>query len=204
MEALAAVSHAEDRRHSPWMDPADGLDRLERGLYAYNMKRLFKEGLKLQRSLAAAPAPRLSPHAAAVPKGGVSNNVDREGVWATLVGRRIDQKRCRVVGAGPMAARALGTDRSGGGDRGGHINGGGGAGDVSLPSIDALVHSVFVSQPADEDEDDAAVPGAASSARQSHGHVAAPGEMCRGAGADNTVVYRLTRRHVELAVSRWG
>lgn len=191
MEALAAASHAEDRRHSPWMDPADGLDRLERGLYAYNMKRLFKEGLKLQRSLAAAPAPRLSPNAP-----NASNDADgAEGAargggggggseWATLVGRRIDAGRCRVVGAGATAARALGTNAGGAGP---------------LQSVDALVHSVFVGRAADEDEHDARVHNLSGASLE---HVAAPVEMCRGEAADSTVVYRLSRRHAELAVSR--
>ena len=218
LEALAVVSHAEDRRHSPWMDPAEGLDRLERGLYAYNMKRLFRNGLNLQRNLAAAPAPRLSPHAPsgdpepAVGRGGARDRHRHRGgagggggdEWATLVGRRIDAKTCRVVGSGAMAARALGTNR---GTPGSGTPSDNGDGTMSLPSIDALVHSVFVSKTADEDEDNAGTTSGAavSSARRRshpHPHVAAPVEMCRGAGADNTVVYRLTRRHVELAVSR--
>ena len=187
LEGLAAVSHAEDRRHSPWMDPADGLDRLERGLYAYNMKRLFKEGLVLQRSLAAAEVPRMSPNTVSrvSPILGVGRG-GGNGEWATMVGRRIDTKRCRVVGTGPMAARALGPN-------GGPHNSGG----LSVPSIDSLVHAVFVSQAGDEDEEDTGRNG-----RRSLNHVAAPNEMCRGAAADNTVVYRLSRRHVELAVSR--
>jgi hypothetical protein len=201
LDALAAVSHAEDRRHSPWMDPADGLDRFERGLYAYNMKRLFKEGLKLQRSLAAAPAPRLSPHAAANVGGAAAGGGGGGGDggagaggsagewWAKLVGRRIDVGRCRVVGTGAMAARTLGT------------NGGGGG--LSLPSIDALVHAVFVSQSEDEDNTAGGAAAAASTRRSNQQkHVAAPVELCRGAAADNTLVYRLSRRHVELAVSR--
>jgi len=181
-------------------------------MYSYNMKRVFREGLDVQKSLAAAPNPRMSPNAGrGVDGGGGGSGGDGGGgggggsgggggggvgkveggggVWATLVGRRIDTKRCRVVGKGAAAVRALGggggvgggSASSGGGDHGG---GGGnrGSGDerLSVRSIDALVHSMFVSQVGDED---GAVASAVATPQQQQQHLAAPSEVCRGPAA---------------------